>query len=79
MDFVVDRLNDAYQIDVKRFVKFAFNRAKEKYEIRCPCVKSGNTYSGTREVVETHLKIYGIMKNYIFWYHHMEKLDEIER
>ncbi|WMV07748.1 hypothetical protein MTR67_007374 [Solanum verrucosum] len=48
------------------------------YEIRCPCVKCCNTTLGTRETVRTHLKVYGIIKNYTFWYHHGEVLGEPE-
>ena len=49
----------------------------ENNEIRCPCVKCGNTYLGSREMVETHLRVYGMMENYTFWYHHEEKFGEL--
>ncbi|WMV20185.1 hypothetical protein MTR67_013570 [Solanum verrucosum] len=48
------------------------------YEIQCPCVKCCNTTLGTRETVRTHLKVYGIIKSYTFWYHHGEVLGEPE-
>ncbi|WMV19934.1 hypothetical protein MTR67_013319 [Solanum verrucosum] len=31
---------------------------------------------GTRKIVETHLLVYGIIRNYTFWYHHGERLGE---
>jgi len=50
--------------------------SSKKYEIRCPCIKCCNTTLGTRKTVETHLKVYGIIQNYTFWYHHGENLGE---
>ena len=47
-------------------------------EIRCPCVKCNNTYERSREVVETHITVYGIVQNYTFWYHHGERKGESE-
>lgn len=54
MDLVDDRLNEAYDKGVQSFLNYAFKRTGENNEIRCPCIKCSNTYSGTREIVETH-------------------------
>ncbi|XP_058009289.1 uncharacterized protein LOC131183161 [Hevea brasiliensis] len=61
MDLVGDRLNDIYLRGVEEFLDFAFKKTGRHGEIRCPCVKCSNTYSATREVVGTHLKVYGII------------------
>ncbi|XP_020082200.1 uncharacterized protein LOC109705831 isoform X1 [Ananas comosus] len=76
MDLVDDRLSEAYETGVQSFLNYAFKRTGKNKKIRCPCVKCGNTYSGTREVVESHLKVYGIVQNYTFWYHHGERSGE---
>nr|CAD1825964.1 unnamed protein product [Ananas comosus var. bracteatus] len=76
MDLVDDRLSEAYEMGVESFLNYAFKRTGKNKEIRCPCVKCGNTYSGTRELVESHLKVYGIVQNYTFWYHHGERSSE---
>ncbi|XP_060213001.1 uncharacterized protein LOC132640428 [Lycium barbarum] len=76
MQLVDNRLNEAYLIGVQKFLDYAFRRTGELYEIRCPCVKCCNTTLGTRETVETHLNVYGIIQNYTFWYHHGEVLGE---
>ncbi|XP_060170527.1 uncharacterized protein LOC132601465 [Lycium barbarum] len=76
MQLVDNRLDEAYIIGVQKFLDYAFGKTGEDYEIRCPCVKCCNTTLGTRETVETHLKVYGIIQNYTFWYHHGETLGE---
>nr|CAD1838579.1 unnamed protein product [Ananas comosus var. bracteatus] len=76
MDLVDDRLSEAYEMGVQSFLNYAFERTGKNKKIRCPCVKCGNTYSGTRELVESHLKVYGIVQNYTFWYHHGERSGE---
>ncbi|XP_057992372.1 uncharacterized protein LOC110654321 [Hevea brasiliensis] len=78
MDLVGDRLNDVYLRGVEEFLDYAFKKTGRRGEIRCPCVKCSNTYSATREVVGTHLKVYGIIHNYTFWYHHGERVGESE-
>ncbi|KAF2286605.1 hypothetical protein GH714_006671 [Hevea brasiliensis] len=78
MDLVGDRLNDVYLRGVEEFLDYAFKKTGRRGEIRCPCVKCSNTYSATREVVGTHLKVYGIIRNYTFWYHHGERVGESE-
>ncbi|XP_057999327.1 uncharacterized protein LOC131178387 [Hevea brasiliensis] len=78
MDLVGDRLNDVYLRGVEEFLDYAFKKTGRHGEIRCPCVKCSNTYSATREVVGTHLKVYGIIRNYTFWYHHGERVGESE-
>jgi len=78
MQLVDDRLNEDYSIGLEIFLNYAFQRTREMYEIRCLCVKCCNTTLGTRETVRTHLKVYGIIKNYTFWYHHGEVLGEPE-
>jgi len=66
MQLVDDRLNEDYSIGLEIFLNYAFQRTREMYEIRCLCVKCCNTTLGTRETVRTHLKVYGIIKNYTF-------------
>ncbi|KAF2286451.1 hypothetical protein GH714_017029 [Hevea brasiliensis] len=78
MDLVGDRLNDVYLRGVEEFLDYAFKKTGRRGEVRCPCVKCSNTYSATREVVGTHLKVYGIIRNYTFWYHHGERVGESE-
>ncbi|KAF2289302.1 hypothetical protein GH714_034373 [Hevea brasiliensis] len=78
MDLVGDRLNNIYLRGVEEFLDYAFKKTGTHGEIRCPCVKCSNTYSATREVVGTHLKVYGIIHNYTFWYHHGERVGESE-
>ncbi|KAG5585223.1 hypothetical protein H5410_045657 [Solanum commersonii] len=48
----------------KQWMQFVDNRLDEIYLAR------------TREIVETHLLVYGIIRNYTFWYHHRERLGE---
>lgn len=57
-------LDEAYLIGVQKFLDYAFGRTEELYEIRCPCVKCCYTTLGTRETIESHLKVYGIIQNY---------------
>ncbi|XP_019225059.1 PREDICTED: uncharacterized protein LOC109206668 [Nicotiana attenuata] len=76
MQLVDNRLDEAYLIGVQKFLDYAFQKTGEEYEIRCPYVKCCNTTLGTRKIVETHLKVYGIIQNYTFWYHHGEKFGE---
>ncbi|XP_057993145.1 uncharacterized protein LOC131174101 [Hevea brasiliensis] len=78
MDLVGDRLNNIYLCGVEEFLDYAFKKTGKHGKIRCPCVKCSNTYSATREVVGTHLKVYGIIRNYTFWYHHGERVGESE-
>ncbi|XP_057797295.1 uncharacterized protein LOC131013238 [Salvia miltiorrhiza] len=78
MNFVNDRLNEKYKAGVVEFLDYAFSKMGEVCEIQCPCVKYNNTDKGSREVVAMHLNVYGIMPNYIFWYHHGERRGEIE-
>ncbi|KAK6791485.1 hypothetical protein RDI58_010566 [Solanum bulbocastanum] len=70
------RLDETYLVGVQKFLDYAFERTGEQYEIRCPYVKCYNTILGTHKTVETHLQVYGIIKNYTFWYHHGERLCE---
>nr|XP_009601086.1 uncharacterized protein LOC104096432 [Nicotiana tomentosiformis] len=49
MQLIHDRLDDAYKLGVEKFLNYAFTRLGEIHTIRCPCVKCGNAYSGTRE------------------------------
>ena len=60
----IDRLNEEYKFSVTEFLNYAFNKTGEEHEVRCPCVKCNNTNSGTREVIQSHLIRYGIVKNY---------------
>nr|XP_009792400.1 PREDICTED: uncharacterized protein LOC104239463 [Nicotiana sylvestris] len=76
MELVHDRLGNAYKLGVESFLDFAFTRLSEARVIRCPCIKCCNTFSGTREMVKSHLIVHGIIQNYTFWYHHGEKLGE---
>ncbi|XP_049345089.1 uncharacterized protein LOC125809514 [Solanum verrucosum] len=76
MQLVDHRLDETYLVGVQIFLDYAFERTGEEYEIRCPCVKCYNTNLGTRKTVETHLQVFGIIKNYTFWYYHGERLGE---
>ncbi|XP_015168116.1 uncharacterized protein [Solanum tuberosum] len=76
MQLVDNRLDETYLLGVQKFLDYAFQKTGEEYEIRCPCVKCYNTTLGTRKIVETHLIVYGIIRNYTFWYHHGERLGE---
>nr|CAD1840602.1 unnamed protein product [Ananas comosus var. bracteatus] len=66
MDLVDDRLSEAYETGVQSFLNYAFKRTGKNKEIRCPCVKCGNTYSETCELVESHLKVYRIVQIILF-------------
>ncbi|WMV31114.1 hypothetical protein MTR67_024499 [Solanum verrucosum] len=70
------RVDQAYLDGVQKFLDYAFLGSGEEDEIRCPCYKCCNTTLGTREMIDTHLKVYGIIQNYTFWYHHGEHLGE---
>ncbi|XP_057999133.1 uncharacterized protein LOC110673361 [Hevea brasiliensis] len=78
MDLVGDHLNDIYLRGVEEFLDYAFKKTRMYGEIHCPCVKCSNRYSTTREVVRTHLKVYGIIRSYTFWYHHGERVGKYE-
>jgi len=69
---------DIYLAGVKKFLDYAFNRTGSSDEIKCPCIRCCNTYSKSRGEVYSHLKIFGIIGNYRFWYHHGEVLGEPE-
>ncbi|KAL8512519.1 hypothetical protein ACS0TY_018844 [Phlomoides rotata] len=73
-----DRLNEEYKVGVAEYLNYAFSKMGEQREIRCPCVKFKNTDKGSREVVEMHLNVYGMMPNYTFWYHHGERRGETQ-
>ncbi|XP_052171518.1 uncharacterized protein LOC127787497 [Diospyros lotus] len=76
MNLVNDRLNEAYQIGVQKFLDYALKKLGAKNKIRCPCTKCCNTDLGTRESIEAHLMIHGISEGYTFWYHHGELNNE---
>lgn len=89
MDLVDDRISDEcldgntskkeiYDTGVINFLNYAISRTRGGDEIKCPCIKCCNTYSMSREVVYSHLKAFGIIRNYRFWYHHGEVLGEAE-
>ncbi|XP_059308563.1 uncharacterized protein LOC132059799 [Lycium ferocissimum] len=62
---VVDDGDDEdYLIGVQKALDYAFGVTEELYEMRCPCVKCCYTTLGTRETIESHLKVYGIIQNY---------------
>ncbi|KAH0697941.1 hypothetical protein KY289_015423 [Solanum tuberosum] len=71
-----NRVDQAYLVGVKKFLDYDFRGSGEEDEIRCPCYKCCNTTLGTREMIDTHLKLYGIIQNYTLWYHHREHLGE---
>ncbi|KAG5585215.1 hypothetical protein H5410_045649, partial [Solanum commersonii] len=48
----------------KQWMQFVYNQLDEIY------------LAGTRKIVETHFLVYGIIRNYTFWYHHRERLGE---
>ena len=72
------RIDKAYVVCVQKFLDYAFKKIGQNGKIRCPCIKCCNTVLETHEVVELHLKVYGIIKNYTFWYHHEERVDEAQ-
>lgn len=78
MELVQDRLDNAYIIGVENFLDYAFTRSRGTQEIRCPCVRCCYASSTTREMVRSHLLLYGIIESYTFWYHHGERLGESE-
>ncbi|KAK9116338.1 hypothetical protein Sjap_015285 [Stephania japonica] len=71
-----DRFSETYEDGVEQFLDYAFKMTGEIDMIRCPCVRCNNTDYGSREIVRSHLKVNGIMKNYTFWYHHGERRCE---
>ena len=73
-----ERIDKAYVAGVKKFIDYVFRRTGQNGKIRCPCIKCCNTLLQTREVVELHLKVHGIIKSYTFWYHHGERVDEAQ-
>ncbi|KAK6775858.1 hypothetical protein RDI58_026859 [Solanum bulbocastanum] len=76
MKLVDNRLDEVYFASVQKFLDYAFQRTGEEHEIQCPCIKCFNIILGTRKTVEIHLLVYGIIRNYTFWYHHGERLGE---
>lgn len=78
MGLVDDRLNHEYLEGVEKFIDYAFSKLDGVQVIRCPCIKYCNTYSLPRHIVSSHLKAYGILRSYTFWYHHGEVLAEQE-
>ncbi|BAH91731.1 Os02g0530850 [Oryza sativa Japonica Group] len=78
MGLVDDRLNHEYLEGVEKFIDYAFSKLDGVQVIRCPCIKCCNTYSLPRHIVSSHLKAYGILRSYTFWYHHGEVLAEQE-
>ena len=69
---------DIHLDGVNKFLDYAFSRTWHGDKIRCPCVKCCNTYNMSRSEVRSHLRVYGIIRNYTFWYHHGEVLGEPE-
>jgi len=74
MQLVQDRLDNAYIIGVEKLLNYSFTRLGETQEIRCPRVRCCNASSKTREMVRSHLLVYGIIQIYTFWYHQGERL-----
>ncbi|KAH0769454.1 hypothetical protein KY290_013435 [Solanum tuberosum] len=74
--YLGNRVDQAYLDGVKQFLDYAFWGSGNEDKIRCPCYKCCNTTLGTRETIDTHLKVYGIIQNYTFWYHQGEHLVE---
>ena len=61
MQLVQDRLDNAYIIGVEKFLDYAFTKLGETQEICCPCIRCCNASSKTREMVRSHLLVYGIV------------------
>ncbi|XP_075087560.1 uncharacterized protein LOC142169579 [Nicotiana tabacum] len=76
MKLIHDPLDNAYILGVENFLDYDFKRLGETHEIRCPCVKCCNAISETRELIRSHLIVYGIVQNYTLWYHNGERLGE---
>nr|CAD1829826.1 unnamed protein product [Ananas comosus var. bracteatus] len=47
-----------------------------KAKLQIEATFSSLSFQGTRELIETHLKVYGIVQSYTFWYHHGERFGE---
>ncbi|XP_047314306.1 prostatic spermine-binding protein-like [Impatiens glandulifera] len=50
-----------------------WNTPDRTSNIACPCVKCGNRSYLDRDIVKSHLIVYGIRQSYTFWYCHGEK------
>jgi len=72
------RLSDEYEVGVDKFIKYAFRRTGENYEIKCPCVRCCNSSFQSERVIRDHLIAYGIVQGYNFWYHHGERVGEVQ-
>ncbi|XP_042944837.1 uncharacterized protein LOC122278720 [Carya illinoinensis] len=72
---LTNRFSTTYVEGVNQFISIARDHADKLGRIRCPCVKCKNGYYRIINVVEDHLFIKGIDKNYTQWIFHGE--DEI--
>ena len=60
---------------MKTILNYAFTKLR-KESICCPCKKCVNIEFGSRELVHGHLLADGMVKRYIFWYHHGQTFRE---
>ena len=72
-----NRLNPEYRKGVQEFLQFAFAHVESGGKILCPCVQCNNCYWKTRDEVDSHLLVHGIIKNYIRWTHHGEEFEYV--
>ncbi|XP_047310905.1 uncharacterized protein LOC124914407 [Impatiens glandulifera] len=66
------RDSQIYIQGVNSFLDFS-ERSGRTSNISCPCVKCGNRSYLDRDIVKSHLIVYGIRQSYTFWYCHGEK------
>ncbi|KAH0655576.1 hypothetical protein KY285_030458 [Solanum tuberosum] len=59
-----DRSSDVYLKGVESFLQFAFKQSELEDEIPCPCKKCNNVFHKSRDGVEEHLIIFGIVQGY---------------
>lgn len=62
-----------YVNGVNNFLQFAFAHASRVDKIRCPCYKCCNATFQTRNIVYSHLLLYGMLRDYKWWFCHGEE------
>ena len=71
-----NRLDPAYEKGVKEFLDFAYVNRDPQSKIPCPCISCNNFLDQTREVIEDHMFIRGVVKTYVRWIFHGEGLED---
>lgn len=70
-----NRLHVDYREGVKKFLEFAFAHIEPGSKILCPCLRCNNCYRKSREEVDAHLLVFGIVRSYTRWVHHGEEFE----